>query len=589
MSITRVTKTNIDKTQIYINKAEEKHGKGKYDYSLLKDIKKRECRVDIICKIHGIFNKSLHKHICGDGCRKCGSEVTSKKLSKSKSQFINECKNNDFETYGEYIYEYGDLSTYKSEKSIIEYTCLTHNIIVKQKARERIKGCSACTECVSIKISKRVSKTTEEFIDECIQLFGLGIFSYEKTNYKKIDEEVIINCIKHNYNAFSQTPRMHKIKVFGCLLCKDEQRMCKYEERKEQYLKLYKEKTKDFEKQLMQINDEKDNLYKCEITNFTYIGDRTNITVTCLKHEIKYQQRLTSYLSHKINCTKCKTEKLSIYLRGFYEKKMSKIEDFINTFNEIHGDKYDYSNSLFIRDDDRRLFIKNISCKKHGLFTQRYEAHIHGNGCYKCGRDTVIKNMTDNTRMTLEELILRSNKLYDNNFTITGPYINARTNIKIHCKEHNRNFEQVAHSHLIGNSGCPKCRHNRTSKPANEWINLLLVNQPILQHDLSDEKEFRIPDTNYTVDGYNCLTKTIYEFHGDYWHGNPKFYNHEDVNPTSKKTYGQLFKNTLHKELLCRNKGYNYVCIWEHEWINIRNKTSIIQEYWRKYKSRNNS
>ena len=31
---------NIDKTQIYINKAEEKHGKGKYDYSLLKDIKK---------------------------------------------------------------------------------------------------------------------------------------------------------------------------------------------------------------------------------------------------------------------------------------------------------------------------------------------------------------------------------------------------------------------------------------------------------------------------------------------------------------------------------------------------------------------
>ena len=61
MSITRVTKSNIDKTQIYINKAEEKHGKGKYDYSLLKNITKRVCRVDIICKTHGIFNKSLHK------------------------------------------------------------------------------------------------------------------------------------------------------------------------------------------------------------------------------------------------------------------------------------------------------------------------------------------------------------------------------------------------------------------------------------------------------------------------------------------------------------------------------------------------
>ena len=29
----------------------------KYDYSLLKDIRRRECRVDIICPKHGILDK----------------------------------------------------------------------------------------------------------------------------------------------------------------------------------------------------------------------------------------------------------------------------------------------------------------------------------------------------------------------------------------------------------------------------------------------------------------------------------------------------------------------------------------------------
>jgi hypothetical protein len=585
MSSSRVTKSNIDKTQIYIDKAKEKHGKEKYDYSLIKNIKRRECRVDIKCKKHGIFNISLHKHICGDGCRKCGSEVTSEKLSKSKNQFITECKTNDLSTYGEYIYEYGDLSTYKNRKSIIEYKCLKHNIIVKQKASERIRGCTACKDCETIKLSKAMSKTTEEFIDKCIQLIGIGIFSYEDTNYIVHDKEIIIKCIKHNYMAFLQTPDMHyKSKIYSCSLCKIE---ILNQQKKEIYEKLFKEKQKNIEEQLIQINNDKDNLYKCEINNFIYIGDNTIIQVNCLIHNIKYNQHLSSYLSRKINCTNCKTE--IFYLRKINVNKMSNIKDCINIFSEIHKYKYDYSNSSFNKMDNNKLFIENILCKKHGLFTQRYDAHINGNGCYKCGKNYVIKKMTDKTRMSREELIIRSNKIYNNNFIITGEYINARTKIKIHCKNHDIIFEQVPHAHLIGYNGCPKCMVSKTSKSANEWIRLLLVEQPILQHDLCEKKEFKIPETNYRVDGYNYLTKTIYEFHGDYWHGNPKIYNHEDVNPTCNKTYGTLFKKTLYKEIVCRNKGYNYICIWEHEWLDIKKKIILIQKYWRKYKSRNNS
>ena len=111
----RVTKSNIDKTQIYIDKAKETHG-DKYDYSLLKNIRKRDCKVDIICPIHSPFNQSLHKHIQGDGCRKCSAEDLSNRYSKPKEQFILECKKIHIELNGEDIYEYGDLPTIKKEQ-----------------------------------------------------------------------------------------------------------------------------------------------------------------------------------------------------------------------------------------------------------------------------------------------------------------------------------------------------------------------------------------------------------------------------------------------------------------------------------------
>jgi hypothetical protein len=75
--------------------------------------------------------------------------------------------------------------------------------------------------------------------------------------------------------------------------------------------------------------------------------------------------------------------------------------------------------------------------------------------------------------------------------------------------------------------------------------------------------------SKYKVDGYCNKTNTIYEFNGDFWHGNPKLYYHDDINPKNLIKFGFLFKKTLHKEMLCRKLGYNYICIWEYEWDKI--------------------
>lgn len=77
--------------------------------------------------------------------------------------------------------------------------------------------------------------------------------------------------------------------------------------------------------------------------------------------------------------------------------------------------------------------------------------------------------------------------------------------------------------------------------------------------------EFKIPNTRYRADGYDPNTNTVYEFHGTYWHGHPKFHKPEDIHPVSGHTFGDLYQKTLMRENLIRSLGYNLVVMWEHE------------------------
>jgi hypothetical protein len=68
------------------------------------------------------------------------------------------------------------------------------------------------------------------------------------------------------------------------------------------------------------------------------------------------------------------------------------------------------------------------------------------------------------------------------------------------------------------------------------------------------------------VDGFNPTTNTVYEFWGDYWHGNPNKFRSTDMNPTTKKTFGELYQQTLVRRDLIQSAGYKVVDIWELDW-----------------------
>ena len=122
------------------------------------------------------------------------------------------------------------------------------------------------------------------------------------------------------------------------------------------------------------------------------------------------------------------------------------------------------------------------------------------------------------------------------------------------------------------------------SKCQIKWLDFISSYNHIQIQHAENEGEFKIPNTKYSADGYCQETNTIYEFHGDYWHGNPKKFNPTDMNTITNKTYGELYQKTIKREQEIRDMGFNLVVIWESDWNKINNSIRSIQHIFRLFK-----
>ncbi|MGZ8924248.1 MAG: DUF7487 domain-containing protein [Nitrososphaeraceae archaeon] len=100
-----------------------------------------------------------------------------------------------------------------------------------------------------------------------------------------------------------------------------------------------------------------------------------------------------------------------------------------------------------------------------------------------------------------------------------------------------------------------------------QWLESIMQQEGIYIQHAMNGGEYKIPGTRYKADGYCFETNTIYEFHGDYWHGNPKVYLSDEINESIGKTMGDLYKKTIAKENKIRELGYNLVVVWEEDFI----------------------
>lgn len=282
-----------------------------------------------------------------------------------------------------------------------------------------------------------------------------------------------------------------------------------------------------------------------DYTNTEYIGSRSPITIGCEEHG-EFTQRASHHTSGA-GCPRCGDARIS-------SARSYDLEKFIDIAQSVHG-QYDYTHSVYM-DSATPL---DIVCATHGVFSQRPDDHLSGKGCPMCG----IQKSADSKRHSRENFINRATRCHNGQYDYSlVDYFNARSGVKIICPTHGE-FKQTPSKHLDG-VGCPKCG-NRISKISNEWLDSL---------DIPDDPDHRevtklIPNRKYTVDGYDPESKTVYEFHGDYWHGNPATYESSAINPSVGKTYGDLHQNTLNKKAAYVSAGFNYIEMWESEWKRI--------------------
>lgn len=122
-------------------------------------------------------------------------------------------------------------------------------------------------------------------------------------------------------------------------------------------------------------------------------------------------------------------------------------KDFIEKAKMKHHNKYDYSISEYTG----TFGFINIKCLKHGIFKQRANNHLNGQGCPQCGIDNT-KNKQKN-----HNFIEKSKKIHKNKYDYSlVKYINNRTKVKLICTDCKNIIEQTPSNNLKGYD-CPFC------------------------------------------------------------------------------------------------------------------------------------
>ena len=223
----------------------------------------------------------------------------------------------------------------------------------------------------------------------------------------------------------------------------------------------------------------------------------------------------------------------------------------------VHGTKFDYSGVSYNGAHTK----VSILCPKHGTFLQSPSKHVNnGHGCPKCG---------GTTKLTKEEFIQKARQKHGSfvdRFDYSAVnFVNMATKVTIVCKIHGP-FCMTPNKHLGGQS-CQKCK-SVFSLQAIAWLEYIAdIEKVSIKHALKGgEERIVIDGKGYLVDGFCVENHTIYQFHGDFYHGNPNVYKPEKVNTKLNVTFTELFQKTMQLQDLMKSAGYRVVSIWEADW-----------------------
>lgn len=132
-------------------------------------------------------------------------------------------------------------------------------------------------------------------------------------------------------------------------------------------------------------------------------------------------------------------------------------EEVIADFKAQHGNRFDYSRVIY-QGAAKKV---EVICPAHGAFMITPSHHSRGVGCAKC--------KADNARISREEFIRRAVEAHGAAYDysrLKEPFPGVSVKHEIRCVEHDLWFQQEGKAHLVGHTGCSRCRSELLLGPA---------------------------------------------------------------------------------------------------------------------------
>jgi hypothetical protein len=197
-------------------------------------------------------------------------------------------------------------------------------------------------------MAKNTEKLKARFLERAKEAHG-DRYDYSNVQYVNNRTKVSIKCKQHGF--FEQRPYGH-VSGKGCSECAKKRRGKGRRLSQEEFLKRARE-----------IHG---NTYDYSRTVYKTMSDK--IEVICHKHGLFKQTPIQHIIKYR-GCKLCSNEKRACTLKRFIIKA-----------NQKHNNKYYYTNSVY-KNATTKI---NITCNKHGVFSQTPNNHLNGKGCPKC-------------------------------------------------------------------------------------------------------------------------------------------------------------------------------------------------------------
>jgi len=268
----------------------------------------------------------------------------------------------------------------------------------------------------------------EEFLKRCKNFHG-DRFDYSKSNFMHMNKEITITCKEHG--DFKQTPEQHLIFKKCCKQCK------RISPRRKTTQKFIEESVKKH-----------GNRY--DYSKVDYIGITHKVTIICSVHG-EFSQKPGDHINGR-GCDKC---------GGTYQLTT---DDFLQRMKNIPHfaeRNYDFSKVVYRSANSKVV----VTCPKHGEWQAKPSMLMMGIGCRQC----VARVFT--TVSFIEE----ANRVHKNKYDYSKcVYTGMENKVIIVCPIHGIEFHHKPQTHLVGRSGCKKCKsevYSRISSDTQEdWL-----------------------------------------------------------------------------------------------------------------------